>query len=180
MALKVIKLTKDTPILPFHCCDEDLNNYLHEDALNYANDLMAVTYLFVDTEANKTMAYYSILNDKVAYNPSNRTIWNRINRLVTNKKRRKSYPSVKVGRLAVSEEYMKQGIGSDILTYIKVKSVTNQECGCRFLTVDAYANVTDFYRKNGFEFFTMSDALDSTRLMYFDLKTVKEQIDNLE
>ena len=177
MALKVVKLSKETEILPFHCCDEDLNNYLHEDALNYTNDLMAVTYLFIDTDSNKTMAYYSILNDKVAYDPSNRTIWNRINRLVNNKKRRKSYPSVKVGRLAVSDEYIKHGIGSDILTYIKVKFATDQECGCRFITVDAYASAIDFYLKNGFKFFTVSDALDRTRLMYFDLKTVKEQIE---
>jgi len=178
MNLKVVKLSRETEILPFHCSDEDLNGFLLDDAKNYTDDLMAVTYLFVDTDANKTMAYYSVLNDKVAYDPQNHGIWNKINRLIKNKKRRKSYPSMKIGRLAVAEDYINSGIGSDILTYIKVKSVTNPECGCRFLTVDAYASATGFYHKNGFEFFTMTDVLDSTRLMYFDLKPVKENLPN--
>lgn len=174
--MKVVKLTRDTEIPSFHCCDEDLNGFLFDDAKNYYDDLMAVTYLFLDTDANKTMAYYSVLNDKVAYDPQNNSVWNKINRLIRNRKRRKSYPSMKIGRLAVAEEYIKNGIGSDILTYIKVKSVTNPECGCRFLTVDAYADATGFYQKNGFQYFTMTDALDSTRLMYFDLKPYKDSL----
>ena len=176
MKLKVIKLTAETEILPFHCVDEDLNRFLFDDAKNYADDLMAVTYLFVDKDVNKTMAFFSVLNDKVAYDPRNHGIWNKINRLIRNKKRRKSYPSTKIGRLAVSDEYTRNGIGSDILTYIKVKSVTNPECGCRFLTVDAYSDATGFYQKNGFQFFTMTDVLDSTRLMYFDLKPFKDNM----
>ena len=52
--------------------------------------------------------------------------------------------------------------------------------GCRFITVDAYANATKFYQKNGFEFFTMTDAFDSTRLMYFDIKPFKDAQESLK
>ena len=45
-----------------------------------------------------------------------------------------------------------------------------------FLTVDAYRDATKFYEKNGFDYFTTLDVLDNTRLMYFDLKDIKDQL----
>ena len=56
--------------------------------------------------------------------------------------------------------------------------VNNPKLGCRFITVDAYAKATDFYRKNDFEYFTMTDTLDATRLMYFDLKPFKKELES--
>ena len=83
-------LREDTEILPFRCKDPDLNNFLLEDAKKYLAELMAVTYLFVDTKANRTVAYFSLLNDKIAYDPEERSIWNRLNRGIANRKRRKT------------------------------------------------------------------------------------------
>ena len=173
-----VQLTQDTDILPFLSEDEDLNNFLIEDAKNYSADLMAVTYLFIDKEKHQTVAYFSLLNDKVAYDPRYKTIWGRINRRIHNSKRRRSYPSAKIGRLAVSKEYARNGLGSQILYLIKSYLVNNPKLGCRFITVDAYAEATDFYRKNDFEYFTVTDTLDSTRLMYFDLKPFKQELES--
>ena len=173
-----VPLAMDTPLLPFCCDDDDLNHFLTDDAKNYLNDLMAVTYLIVDTQNQKIAAYFSLLNDKVAYNPESKGIWNRINRHISNSKRRKSYPSVKIGRLAIGTEYAHNGLGSDILQEIKLTFAKGNRAGCRFLTVDAYAKATGFYQKNGFDFFTSLDALDTTRLMYFDLKSVKDRMNN--
>ena len=172
-----VQLTEDTPLLPFVSEDEDLNNFLMEDSKNYSRDLMAVTYLFIDKQKQQTVAYFSLLNDKVAYDPREKGIWNRINRLIPNNKRRRNYPSAKIGRLAVAKEYAHEGLGSQIIDYIKYFMVTDPKLGCRFLTVDAYSNVTDFYRKNEFDFFTLTDTFDSTRLMYFDLKPFKDHLD---
>lgn len=168
------QLTADMNLLPFHCVDDDLNNFLMEDAKNYLNDMMAVTYLFVDVEKQQIAAYFSLLNDKVAYDPRAKGIWNRINRKIHNNKRRRSYPSVKIGRLAVGEDYAGMNLGSSILDFIKKTYTSSNRAGCRFLTVDAYSSATKFYQKNGFDFFTITDALDSTRLMYFDLKPFKD------
>lgn len=175
--LEFIQLTKDTPLLPFASEDEDLNNFLMEDAKNYSADLMAVTYLFIDKKKQQIAAYFSLLNDKMAYDPRERSIWNRINRLIPNQKRRRSYPSAKIGRLAVGKEYAHEGLGSQIIEFIEAMLVKKNMMGCRFLTVDAYSNATNFYRKNDFEYFTMLDTLDKTRLMYFDLKPFKERIE---
>lgn len=172
-----VQLTQDTLLLPFVSEDEDLNNFLTEDAKNYSRDLMAVTYLFVDKQKQQIMAYFSLLNDKVAYDPREKSLWNRINRLIPNNKRRRNYPSAKIGRLAVSQNYAHMGLGSQIIDYIKYFMVTNPKLGCRFLTVDAYAKVVDFYRKNEFDFFTLTDTFDSTRLMYFDLKPFKDHLE---
>ena len=71
------QLTADMNLLPFRCVDEDLNNFLLEDAKNYLNDMMAVTYLFIDVEKQQIAAYFSLLNDKVAYDPRTKGFWNR-------------------------------------------------------------------------------------------------------
>lgn len=169
-----LPLGEDTEILPFDCNDADLNNFLFEDAKNYLSDLMAVTYLFVDRQAKKTVAYFSLLNDKVSYDPEERSLWNRINRRISNNKRRKTYPSVKIGRLAVSKDYDNKGVGRAILDFIKHAFTNGNRTGCRFITVDAYAKATGFYIKNSFDFFTKKDCKDETRLMFFDLKPFKE------
>ena len=169
-----LPLGEDTEILPFDCNDTDLNNFLFDDAKNYLGDLMAVTYLFVDRQAQKTVAYFSLLNDKVAYDPEERSLWNRINRRISNNKRRKTNPSVKIGRLAVSKDYDNKGIGRAILDFIKHAFTNGNRTGCRFITVDAYAKATGFYIKNNFDFFTEKDRKDATRLMFFDLKPFKD------
>ena len=47
--------------------------------------------------------------------------------------------------------------------------IDNNRTGCKFITVDAYAQSLDFYVKNGFNFLTDQDIGKDTRLMYFDL-----------
>ena len=99
-SFNLFPLNETTEILPFCCKDDELNNFLFDDAKKYLADLIAVTYLLVDRQAQKTVAYFSLLNDKVSYDPEERSLWNRINRKISNNKRRKTYPSVKIGRLA--------------------------------------------------------------------------------
>ena len=72
----------------------------------------------------------------------------------------------------MASEYENQGLGSLIINFIKSYMIKDNKTGCRFLTVDAYAKATDFYKKNDFEYITSLDVLDTTRLMYFDLKNI--------
>lgn len=83
-----------------------------------------------------------------------------------------SYPAVKVGRLAVSLNYRKQGIGSDILSAIKQMLINQQSISAmRFLTVDAYSSAIHFYDQNGFLPLT-NEAEDDALPMYYDLKSL--------
>lgn len=165
-----IPLKADYEIKPFKCKDDDLNGFLFEDARKYLTDLMAVTYLWEDLSNAKTVAYFSLLNDKITFDPEQRSIWNRLSRRVANPKRRKDYPAVKIGRLAVSEEYAGQGIGRDIIRLIKYTFTHGNRTGCRFITVDAYQDAVGFYQQCGFDFLSAKDEKDKTRSMYYDLK----------
>lgn len=170
LKLRQFQLTSDTDIKPFKCADEDLNEFLLEDAKHFQNELMAVTYLIEYMEQNKTAAYFSLLADKITFNPDERAVWNKLNRNIPNQKRRRSYPAVKIGRLAVNEEFAGCGLGTFILDNIKYAFANVKRLGCRFVTVDALSTAVAFYEKNGFQFFTEQDKDDYTRLMFFDLK----------
>ena len=165
----VTRLTTETELKCFDCGDDDLNDFLNKDAKNYLASLLAVTYL-IKTET-KIIAYFSLSNDRITRYDVDKTEWNKLSRSVANEKRKRSYPSVKVGRLAVDKTLAGFGFGKHILYYIKKTYANNlQQAGCRFITVDAYANVTNFYERNGFKFLTAEDKGNPTRAMYFDLK----------
>ena len=172
--LSQIQLSSDTDIKPFKCAEEDLNNFLFEDAKHFQKELMAVTYLIEDHELDFTVAYFSLLADKITFNPEEKSAWNKLNRKIPNSKRRKSYPALKIGRLAVNEEYAGTGIGTFILDSIKYAFTSVKRLGCRFITVDALNSATAFYERNGFKFFTELDKEDETRLMFYDLKSFEE------
>jgi len=168
---KISRLTAETEIKPFDCGDNDLNDFLNNDAKNYLTSLFAVTYLI--QQETETLAYFTLSNDSITRYDVDKSEWNKLNRNVANDKRKKRYPTVKLGRLAVATKLAQMGFGKLILWFIK-KTYANelQPAGCRFITVDAYTTATDFYQKNGFKFMTQEDAGKDTRTMYFDLKTI--------
>ena len=163
------QIDSDTQIKSFDCGDADLNDFLFSDAINYFKAMMALTYLLEDPSNDRTVAYYSLLNDKIVFDPTEKKFWNRLNRRVANSKRRKEYPAVKIGRLAVSKEYAGRHIGKMILLQIKHVFATMRRSACRFITVDAYAEAVPFYEKCGFTFLSEKDRNSPTRAMYFDL-----------
>ena len=175
-ALKRLEL--DTEIKPFESEDAELNDFLLDDAKNYLSQLLAVTYLIEnDTD---TIAYFCISNDnlkrEIGTNLSelDKTIWNQLSRKIPNRKRRGSYPAVKIGRLAVSKQYEGKGFGRFLLNIVRSMYLEeNQRSGCRFITVDANANAFSFYERNGFCFITDKDKDRRNRAMYFDLQATR-------
>ena len=138
------QIEADTEIKSFDCGDVDLNDFLVSDAKNYLRAMMALTYLLEDNSESKTVAYYSLLNDKIVFDPEEKQFWNRLNRKIVNSKRRKEYPAVKIGRLAVSKDYAGNHIGEAILLQVKHMFATMRSSDCRFITVDAYAAAVPF------------------------------------
>ncbi|MDE6311384.1 MAG: GNAT family N-acetyltransferase [Muribaculaceae bacterium] len=163
------QIESHTEIKSFDCGDADLNDFLVSDAKNYLRAMMALTYLLEDNAECKTVAYYSLLNDKIVFDPDERQFWNRLNRRIVNSNRRKEYPAVKIGRLAVSKEYAGNHIGEAILLQIKHMFATMRRSACRFITVDAYSAAVPFYERCGFMFLSEKDKKSKTRAMYFDL-----------
>lgn len=117
--LSQIQLSYETEIKPFKCAEDDLNGFLFDDAKHFQNELMAVTYLIEDNEQDVTVAYFSLLADKITFNPDEKSVWNKLNRNIPNSKRRRNYPALKIGRLAVNEKYAGTGVGTFVLDSIK-------------------------------------------------------------
>jgi len=99
-----------------------------------------------------------------------------------------SYPATLIGRLGVNMEFSGKGVGRELMGYIKQwMLLPSNLTACRYLTVDAYNNVTTlkFYETNGFKTIFSSETQEKeyvglplekelkTRLMYFDLMLLK-------
>lgn len=152
----------------FDCDDEDLNDFIINDALKHKEELVAETYLFTFNNAPSTpIAFVSLLNDSIPLSTS------RQRRLIPNSIRKyKNYPSVKMGRLGVSKDYQGLNVGTSIVDAIKELFTSFNRTGCRFIIVDAYnkPRVIRFYEKNDFRFFPDQDTTKNRLLMFFDLK----------
>ena len=103
----------------------------------------------------------------------NKTEFNRFRkRRFANANRLKSYPAVKICRLAVNKEEKGLYIGEFLSDSIKELFLTDNKTGCRFLTVDAYMAAVPFYLKQQFEPMTSDDRDSVTHLLYFDLNDI--------
>ena len=173
---------------PFDCGNADLNGFLLEtnssvpNATNYDRELLASTYVVEDDSTSDIVAYFSILHDKLEREFVNPSSWNRLSRIIPNPKRRSSYPALKIGRLAVNKTNSMQGVGTQIVHFVKSMYDMNKQAGCRFITVDAIPSAVGFYKKCLFVVLKEPDPLKDgeqydemshTTLMGFDLKRLR-------
>ncbi|MDR1222628.1 MAG: GNAT family N-acetyltransferase [Tannerella sp.] len=168
-------MNEDTALSSFDCDNMDLNDFLLNDAKNYLKSMLAVTYLLKIED--ETVAYFCLSYDGLTrtaiLTEEEKALWNKVGRKIPNSKRRKTYPAVKIGRLAVAQKYAGLGIGRKIVKSIVMMYINEQHhAGCRFITVDAYRSALDFYEKNRFRYLTTKDRDDDTHTMYFDLKAI--------
>ena len=173
---EIRKLGSTDFVSHFDCGDEDLNDFIMNDAPLYRETLLAMTYVLKQKSTNKVAAYFSVANDRISIKdfPTN-TDFNRFRKhRFVNEKRLKSYPAIKLCRLGIDKTVQGQHIGTFLIDFISTFFVTDNKSGCRFLTVDAYSNAISFYLKNGFTFLSMADEGQNTRLMYFDLADLSE------
>lgn len=167
-----VRLTPDHVLKPFDCGDGDLNDFYLNSAKQHLDSLLAVTYL-IENES-ETICFYSLLNDKISVEDVPQIEQRKWGFKLKGKtgKTYKSHPAMKIGRFAVTNDYRKSGVGTEVMNYIKYLFITNNRTGCRFITVDAYAQSLGFYEKQGFKYMTSSDKDAEERHMFFDLKTI--------
>ena len=166
--MKVIRLTSDYELSGFDCGDSDLNEFLMEDAKLFLEKRIANTFILEDE--GRIVAYFCLLNDKISRVEITNSRWKKIKDSFPDGKRFRSYPSIKIGRFAVSMDYRGQNIGSQLMDMLKDQLNTQfSQSAFRFITVDAYLSAIPFYKKNGFVELTQKEEDDHTRLMYFDM-----------
>lgn len=170
----VRRLNFGDTITEFDCADEDLNDFLLTEANLYHNALLSVTYIVEDKITHDVLAYFSLSNDKISVSDfDNKTEFNRFRKhKFVNEKRLRSYPAIKIGRLAIAKCAQHQSIGTYLLEFIENYFIIDNKSGCRFVTVDAYVNAIPFYIKNNYQFLNNDDEDKRTRVMYFDLASL--------
>ena len=157
----MIVLTKNCTLLTvsekqciskFDCGDEELNDFFNNKSLPFKQQLLAMTCFFRHDESEKTVCAFSLSPNalKAKDLPNNRQ--KKVKQLVPREKMLQSYPAFLVGRIGVSRDFNGQGIGTQLIRYIKTFCLNSYPDFCRFLVVDAYnaPTVLDFYFKNDF------------------------------
>lgn len=166
------KLTNDYDLSAFDCGDLDLNEFLRCDALQFANARIANTFVLID--GNNIVAYFCLLNDKITQQEAANNRWKKLKKTFPDEKRFSSYPAIKIGRFAVDRLYKGKNIGTILME--KLKDMLNENrnfSAFRYITVDAYLSAIGFYEKNEFQVLSSETAEAHTRLMFFDVKTLK-------
>ena len=174
-----------TEKIMFSCGDKDLDDFFNHDAIKYEQQLLGKTYCFrLDSDNSMVVCAFTLSNSSIdARNlPNNRR--RKLTENIPHEKTLSSYPATLIGRLGVDRKFRSKGIGAELIDFIKSWMLDpSNKSGCRYLTVDAYNNVSvlKFYEANGFKTLFSSEMQEKeyigfpqekelkTRIMYFDL-----------
>jgi GNAT superfamily N-acetyltransferase len=176
-------LSEEQLITDFDCGNADLNDFFNQDAVHFKNQMLARTGFFQHNETGKVVCAFSLSPNglKASDLPGNRR--KKVTNLIPREKTLKSYPAFLIGRLAVASDFAGQGVGSQLMEFIKSYCFDFFPDFCRFLVGDAYNEpaVLTFYQKNKFTsvFSTEEQEQESskqniteplrTRYMFFDM-----------
>lgn len=129
----------------FKCTRQELTEFLLVDALAFEELQLSITYLFMDKDEKQVLGYFSLAADAIRLNDSEQF------EIGASEIEFKTWPAVKLTKLAVSSQLMGQGVGSEIMQFV-VGLVYDSAMACRFITTDAVNDegVLKFYEKQGF------------------------------
>lgn len=138
--LEIIKADKDIlSSIEFDCGDDDLNEFLLEDSFINIDNSLSKIYLCL--YENKVVAFFSLSADSIKINKKLKIAY-------------RTYPAIKIGRLAVHKDFQRMNIGSILIDWIIGLCLElRKDIGVRFISVDAYnqENTISFYNNNLFE-----------------------------
>ena len=172
-SMRLVPLTLDYELTEFNCGDEQLNNFLYEDAKPSLELRIANTFILEDN--GRIVAYFCLLNDKISKDEVIGSRWKKIRAKFPKGKQFRSYPTINIGRFAVSQDYRGLHIGTYLMEKLKLMLYERQgQSAFRYITVDAYLSAVEFYEKNGFVHLTKKDEDEHIRLMFFDMMEMGE------
>ena len=167
ISLEDIEINKILPrddVSLFNCGDEDLNEFIQNDALLQMQAKMNVTYLCRDKNNGKEpIGFLTISNDSIKIRNADKK------RLGISYP---AYPAIKIGRLATDKKYQRKNIGSYLIMWVIGLALEQcQKLGVRFISVDAYGDeeIQKFYIKN--QFVQLDKSKDGNIPMYSDINS---------
>jgi len=126
----------------FDCGDDDLNDFLKNDARDNQIKWLSATRILHDNE--NIVGYFTLIADTI--NRERIDEHDRVAGYTYSK-----YSCIKLARLAVDRRYQNQGVGKELMIYVFAiaRKIVSFEGG-KFLTVDAKNSAVGFYKKFGF------------------------------
>lgn len=141
----------------FTSYEQELVDFLNEDALNQQKRRISVTYLWFMRKTNELIGYMTVSPDCVKLKNISQELSAKFRDKGINYK---SLPALKIGRLCVDDGFLKKGVGTLMIQFsIKLAIGMSENVGCRFLYLDAKRNedpqkdAIHFYKKLGFEIY---------------------------
>jgi len=131
----------------FHCGNESLDRYFHQQAGQDLRRHLAVPYVMVDTRANTVAGYYTLTNYQVAVGELPQEITRRVPYT--------DVPATLLGRLALDLKYQGRGLARFLLLDALNRSFQNSSrVASLAVVVDAIDdNASSFYQHYGFILF---------------------------
>lgn len=121
---------------------KEMEDFLKEEAYDEQELGMSATYLFIDDNTGKILAYISLCNDAI-----NLEVQEREDAGITYG----SAPALKIARLAVDVSVMRQGLGKYLIEFAAYQAqLIREHSGIFFITLDCYAHRVSFYEAIGF------------------------------
>ena len=149
--LNLRQLQPDDDVSDFRLGEEKyrpLQAYLEQSAKRFHKRNLARTYV-LGSDQKQIVAYLTLVCGEVELQAGGSSVGERANSY-----RYRSYPAVKIARLAVDERYRGNDLGKMLVT-LALGIAKDQICpavGCRFVTVDAKVDAVKFYERLGFSF----------------------------
>jgi GNAT superfamily N-acetyltransferase len=187
---EMVVLSEEQIISGFDCGNADLNEFFNQDALLYTRQILSETCFFRHNDSGAVVCAFSFSASsiKTADLPGSRR--KKVKELVPREKSLKSYPGILIGRLGVSTEFSGQGVGSQLINFIKDFCRANFPNFVRYLLVDAYNEpaVIKKKKKNDFTLVfsteeqeketyrqSLSETLQ-TRYMFYDMIQLRNKL----
>ena len=144
------RLSADNPIIHFICDNSDLNDFFKNDAIKYQEELLGETFFFRHKQSGDIISAFTISNDSIRTDDLPNSRKKKVTQFIPHAKGMKSYPASLIGRLGVAKKFEGQGLGRQVLNFIKSLCLIEDGNRCRFLLVDAYNNekTIAYYTKN--------------------------------
>jgi len=148
----MVVLSEEQVISGFDCGNADLNDFFNHDAIEYKRQMLSQTCFFRDKNSGTVVCAFSFSASSIKTSDLPGSRRKKVKEHVPREKSLKSYPGILIGRLGVATEFNGQGVGSQLIDFIKDFCLFNYPDFVRFLLVDAYnePDVIRFYQKNKF------------------------------
>ena len=152
-------LDENTTIANFTCNKKEIDQFIHEQAQNFQNQQLGITYLF--SFESDLIGFATLCMGHV--NKQKMLLEDRLQKSIS------SYPALLIGQLGVSVKYQNMGVGKYICNFCFSLAVRfSQRVGCRFLVVNALESAVDFYENYGFTL-APDQEKQKQKLMFLDI-----------